>query len=200
MKSSTAETETGAKARNYKAPPRANPKQKRAADRMKNIASVAQWIEYCPPKAGVAGWIPAGRTSQSGRSSDAQSFFNGCFILSTMNAGQTASKPRSERAFMAWLACAERALRPLMRACRRSHSGALVVAVLLTACAAGPKPLDRDGPAAKPPADLAKVPDAEPRVEPIRPGGPNKPYEVLGKDYTPLDGDKPLIERGLASW
>ena len=101
---------------------------------------------------------------------------------------------------MAWLACAERALRPLMRACRRSHSGALVVAVLLTACAAGPKPLDRDGPAAKPPADLAKVPDAEPRVEPIRPGGPNKPYEVLGKDYTPLDGDKPLIERGLASW
>ena len=26
------------------------------------FASVAQWIEYCPPKAGVAGSIPAGRT------------------------------------------------------------------------------------------------------------------------------------------
>jgi hypothetical protein len=25
-------------------------------------APVAQWIEYCPPKAGVAGSIPAGRT------------------------------------------------------------------------------------------------------------------------------------------
>src|SRR5205085_11021642 len=26
-------------------------------------ASVAQWIEYCPPKAGVAGSIPAGRAT-----------------------------------------------------------------------------------------------------------------------------------------
>jgi hypothetical protein len=26
-------------------------------------APVAQWIEYCPPKAGVAGSIPAGRTN-----------------------------------------------------------------------------------------------------------------------------------------
>jgi rare lipoprotein A len=76
----------------------------------------------------------------------------------------------------------------------------LAVAVLLAACASGPKPFGRDGPEAKPPPDLAKVPDAEPRVEPIRPGGPNKPYEVLGKDYKPLDGDKPLTERGLASW
>mmetsp|Transcript_41603 Transcript_41603/g.97663 ORF Transcript_41603/g.97663 Transcript_41603/m.97663 type:complete len:115 (-) Transcript_41603:1617-1961(-) len=28
---------------------------------MRRFASVAQWIEYCPPKAGVAGSIPAGR-------------------------------------------------------------------------------------------------------------------------------------------
>lgn len=27
---------------------------------MKPFAPVAQWIEYCPPKAGVAGSIPAG--------------------------------------------------------------------------------------------------------------------------------------------
>jgi hypothetical protein len=27
-------------------------------------APVAQWIEYCPPKAGVAGSIPAGRTTE----------------------------------------------------------------------------------------------------------------------------------------
>ncbi len=44
------------------------------------------------------------------------------------------------------------------------------------------------------------VPDAEPRLEPVRTGGPNKPYEVLGQAYTPLAGDPPLIERGLASW
>jgi hypothetical protein len=30
-------------------------------------APVAQWIEYCPPKAGVAGSIPAGRTNSGGK-------------------------------------------------------------------------------------------------------------------------------------
>jgi rare lipoprotein A len=58
----------------------------------------------------------------------------------------------------------------------------------------------RDGPGANPPANLAQVPDAEPRVEPLRNGGPNRPYEVFGRWYTPLAGDAPLSERGLASW
>lgn len=58
----------------------------------------------------------------------------------------------------------------------------------------------RDGPDARPPADLDKVPDAEPKVETIRSGGPNKPYEVLGKRYVPMTEDKPYVERGLASW
>jgi hypothetical protein len=31
----------------------------------RSYAPVAQWIEYCPPKAGVAGSIPAGRTKNS---------------------------------------------------------------------------------------------------------------------------------------
>lgn len=80
--------------------------------------------------------------------------------------------------------------------------------VLLGGCASGPPagraaaPVDsgRDGPEANPPPDLLAVPDAEPRLEPVRPGGPNKPYEVLGQSYTPLAGDPPLVERGLASW
>ena len=63
------------------------------------------------------------------------------------------------------------------------------------ACAGG-----RDGPGANPPANLAQVPDAEPRLEPLRSGGPNKPYEVFGRTYTPLTGDTALSERGLASW
>jgi rare lipoprotein A len=58
----------------------------------------------------------------------------------------------------------------------------------------------RDGPEANPPPNLADVPDAEPRIEPIRSGGPNKPYEVLGRSYTPLTGDVAYRERGLASW
>jgi len=74
-----------------------------------------------------------------------------------------------------------------------------LVALLLAACGSAPKG-GRDGPAAEIPADLASVPDAEPRIEPIRPGGANKPYEVLGQNYTPLARDVPLRERGLASW
>ncbi len=59
---------------------------------------------------------------------------------------------------------------------------------------------DADGPGANPPADLASLPDAEPRIEPIRPGGANKPYQVLGHDYVPATRDVPFSERGLASW
>ena len=65
-----------------------------------------------------------------------------------------------------------------------------------------PAPSDstRDGPEANPPPDLHKVPDAVPQIEPVRSGGPNKPYEVAGQVYTPLLGDPSLTERGLASW
>ncbi len=92
---------------------------------------------------------------------------------------------------------------------RRGLASALL-ALLLAACATAPAPVgprpgpapvaERDGPEARPPADLAKVPDAEPRVEPIRSGGPNKPYEALGREYVPITDDRPFVERGLASW
>lgn len=64
------------------------------------------------------------------------------------------------------------------------------------------RPVDpsRDGPGANPPPNLYEVPDAEPRIEPLRSGGPNKPYEVLGTRYEPVTGDVALAERGLASW
>jgi rare lipoprotein A len=65
----------------------------------------------------------------------------------------------------------------------------------------GPAPAsERDGPGSDPPSNLAAVPDAEPQVETIRSGGPNKPYEVAGRSYVPLTGDVTHIERGLASW
>lgn len=82
----------------------------------------------------------------------------------------------------------------------------LVLALLLQGCATrAPAPpsapaSDRDGPELKPPADLMLVPDAVPRVEPIRSGGPNKPYEVAGQRFVPLLEDQPYEERGLASW
>jgi len=75
---------------------------------------------------------------------------------------------------------------------------ALVAGMLLAGCGSTPRlPHEiggRDGPGANPPPDLEKVPDAIPRVEPIRRGGPNKPYEVLGQSYTPLTGDDAVVE------
>ncbi len=59
---------------------------------------------------------------------------------------------------------------------------------------------DRDGADASPPPHLAAVPDAEPTLEPIRIGGPNKPYAVLGQSYVPLTQDRPFSQRGMASW
>jgi rare lipoprotein A len=58
----------------------------------------------------------------------------------------------------------------------------------------------RDGPPAAPPPHLADVPDAEPRVETIKPRGANKPYEIAGQRYEPMAADLPYSERGLASW
>ncbi len=94
-----------------------------------------------------------------------------------------------------------------MPAPRRVRAFAVAAAVcggLLAGCAGpglrGGGGEDRDGPDPHPPAGLLQVPDAEPKVEPIRAGGPNKPYTVWGQDYVPLAPDAPLSERGLASW
>lgn len=86
------------------------------------------------------------------------------------------------------------------------RSTALLSLALLTlalaGCGSAPKaPSGRDGVVASDvPGDVATTPDATPRVEPIKPGGANKPYEVLGKNYTPETRDVPIREKGLASW
>jgi rare lipoprotein A len=98
------------------------------------------------------------------------------------------------------------------RAPRRiaSLAPALLLA-LLTACGTVPKGGDnvsrlppgnsqRDGPEASPPPNLETVPDATPQIEARRAGGPNKPYEVDGHTYVPLTDDRPVTEKGLASW
>jgi rare lipoprotein A len=77
-------------------------------------------------------------------------------------------------------------------------AGLLSVLLLFGGCAS--RAPERDGAGSDIPADLQRVPDAVPRVEPLRVGGPNKPYEVLGVRYEPHTSDVPLRERGLASW
>ena len=74
------------------------------------------------------------------------------------------------------------------------------LAALLAACASRPVIPGRDGPHPNPPPGLHLVPDAQPRLEPIRFGGPNKPYQVDGRLIVPLTADVPLRERGGASW
>ena len=55
-----------------------------------------------------------------------------------------------------------------------------------------------DGPGASPP-DLAAIPDAVPRTEPLHRFA-NRPYQVFGKDYVPLVGAAPFGQSGIGSW
>jgi len=50
-----------------------------------------------------------------------------------------------------------------------------------------------------PPADLAAIPDAMPRAEPLHRAA-NRPYQVFGKDYVPLTSVAPFKESGIGSW
>jgi rare lipoprotein A len=75
---------------------------------------------------------------------------------------------------------------------------ALALVLLGAGCAT--RAPERDGPPSDAPPNLAQRPDAVPRVEPIKAGGPNRPYEVLGRRYVPLASDVAFEEKGLASW
>ncbi len=85
----------------------------------------------------------------------------------------------------------------------------LVLAFLLAGCAAAPEmpqaPAAKggyykdDGPDANPPPNLAEVPDAQPKAEPLHRWA-NRPYKVFGKDYVPLAQHQPFQQRGFASW
>lgn len=56
-----------------------------------------------------------------------------------------------------------------------------------------------DGPGDKVPDNLAAIPDAQPRIEPLNRFA-NRPYEVFGKRYVPLASVQPFRQRGMASW
>lgn len=92
---------------------------------------------------------------------------------------------------------------------RRLRAGLLAwcavgaVALGLFGCASkpgAPASPRQDGPPLSVPPNLADLPDVVPQIEPIKPGGPNKPYVVLGQSYEPLQGDVEWNEKGGASW
>jgi rare lipoprotein A len=59
--------------------------------------------------------------------------------------------------------------------------------------------LEGDSPGDNVPANLAAVPDAVPRAEPLHRFA-NAQYSALGKTYTPLTSPGSFKERGVASW
>jgi rare lipoprotein A len=56
-----------------------------------------------------------------------------------------------------------------------------------------------DGPGDNPPPDLDRVPDAVPRIEPLR-QATLRPYSAMGREYIPMTSLRPYRERGIASW
>jgi rare lipoprotein A len=79
---------------------------------------------------------------------------------------------------------------------------AILFASLLAACASAPKRggyYQDDGPGGSPPANLDRIADAEPRVEPFNRAA-NNPYSVFGQQYAPFRTLQPYRQRGIASW
>ncbi|MBX3640799.1 MAG: septal ring lytic transglycosylase RlpA family protein [Nitrosomonas sp.] len=56
-----------------------------------------------------------------------------------------------------------------------------------------------DGPGDNPPDNLDAIPDAVPKYEPLREIN-MRPYEALGKSFTPMTSLQPYKKRGTASW
>ena len=56
-----------------------------------------------------------------------------------------------------------------------------------------------DGPGDAPPPDLAAIPDAVPRTEPLHRFA-NRPYVVFGRSYVPMTVREPYRARGVATW
>lgn len=93
-----------------------------------------------------------------------------------------------------------------------TRAAVLLLAALLAACGSAPKRspgpaqapagggyyLD-DGPGANAPADIAAIPDAVPKTEPLH-RGTQRPYVVMGRSYTPMTRIEPYKARGIATW
>jgi rare lipoprotein A len=75
---------------------------------------------------------------------------------------------------------------------------ALAILALLGGCSSTPPKISH----APPPSgiDISKIPDAEPKVEPLaRYGNPDN-YLVFGKRYEVMRDSRGYVERGIASW
>ena len=83
----------------------------------------------------------------------------------------------------------------------------LIIGAMIAGCSSPPKhPQARgggyymdDGPGDNIPANIARIPDAVPRIEPHNPAN-FRPYNVLGQRFVPVSANAQLRQRGVASW
>ncbi|HZF24632.1 MAG TPA: septal ring lytic transglycosylase RlpA family protein [Steroidobacteraceae bacterium] len=85
---------------------------------------------------------------------------------------------------------------------RRTEAVSVAVLLLVAACkSTPPRPAPPPTlPPPPPPADVTKIPDAVPRVEPRSRSGNPPFYEVDGRRYFVLGSSDGYLERGVASW
>lgn len=77
---------------------------------------------------------------------------------------------------------------------------AFSLALTLVGCGTTPLVEEKDGLSHTLPADMARIPDAVPRQEPLSRYGNPVSYNVFGREYRTLDNNKGYKERGIASW
>ena len=80
-----------------------------------------------------------------------------------------------------------------------THKLFLVVLLLLGIAACSTAPQKHVAPK-RSPAELARIPDAVPKVEPRSKLGNMRTYEVFGKRYYVLDSENGFEQKGIASW
>lgn len=88
-----------------------------------------------------------------------------------------------------------------------------IACAILAACSSGPRKSSSgrvvttqgggyykdDGPGSSPPADIDRIPNAVPRIEPLAKAN-TRPYTVLGKSFTPHTEHRSFRQTGTASW
>ncbi len=73
------------------------------------------------------------------------------------------------------------------------------LSVSIVGCSYSDRPFIQDGAPSRS-IDIASVPDATPKIEPITRAGNPPSYTVLGKHYRLMSSSKGYTERGIASW
>ncbi len=79
-------------------------------------------------------------------------------------------------------------------------AGLALFGMMLAGCVSTPRSTPQPPVPTIPPAEISRIPDAVPRVEPRSARGNPPFYEVFGQRYFVMDSADGYVERGIASW